>query len=345
MKAYLLDFTLNQFQDWLDSKGLPGYRAEQIIRWVYQHRADGWAAMSNLPRELCDQLADAFELYQADLHKVSLSEDGTRKLLLRWPDQSLTETVLICVGRRRTVCISSQVGCAVGCTFCASGMEGLERSLTAGQIIEQALWVQKQLSPKERISNIVMMGMGEPLANYRHVLDAITTFNATWGLNIGARHITISTIGLPEKIRKLAHEPLQFTLAVSLHAGDEKLRQQLIPWAKNISIKELFDAIDYFYRQTHREVTLEYVLLDGVNTSRADADQLAYWSRQTRCNVNLINYNEVAELPYHRASSQIARMFQQWLKAAGVNVHLRPSRGREIDAACGQLRRHASVQT
>ena len=339
MKAYLLDLSLDQLQDWLTYRELPAYRAEQIIQWVYHHRAESWQAMTNLPSQLRDQLADSFELYQADLHKVSLSEDGTQKLLLRWPDQSLTETVRICDGKRQTVCISSQVGCAVGCTFCASGMEGLERSLTAGQIIEQALWVQRQLTPEGRISNIVMMGMGEPLANYRHVLNAVKTFNAVWGLNIGARHITISTIGLPEKIRKLAHEPFQFTLAVSLHAGDEKLRQELIPWAKRIPTKELFDAIDYFYRQTHREVTLEYVLLDGVNASRADADQLAYWSRQSRCNVNLINYNEVAELPYQRVPAQAAGAFLQWLKAAGVNAHLRPSRGREIDAACGQLRR------
>jgi len=186
------------------------------------------------------------------------------------------------------------------------------------------------------------MGMGEPLANYENTLKAVRIINADWGLGVGARHITISTIGLPKQIKKLAHESLQVTLAVSLHAGDDQLRCRLIPWANTTSLAEIFSAIDYYFEKTHREVTLEYVLLKGVNCSSADADKLIQWVKRSRCNVNLINYNPVAETGYQPALPETARAFMERLRRRGVNVHLRQSRGADIDAACGQLRRRDS---
>jgi 23S rRNA (adenine2503-C2)-methyltransferase len=183
------------------------------------------------------------------------------------------------------------------------------------------------------------MGMGEPLANYDNTLKAVRIINADWALGIGARHITISTIGLPKQIRRLAREELQITLALSLHAGDDELRRKLIPWAKKFSLEEIFAAIDYYYQQTHREVTLEYVLLEDVNCSITDADKLAQWARRSRCNVNLINFNPVTQTGFQPASDTTIREFRQRLQDRGVNVHLRQSRGANIDAACGQLRR------
>ena len=338
-RQHILDWGPGELAAWCQQRNIPSYRAEQVLQWIYQKNVFEFGAMSNLPADLKVLLNDEFLILSGQQARQSTSDDDTLKILTRWSDENLTETVMIPEKTRRTVCVSSQVGCPVGCTFCASGMEGLTRSLKPGEMVEQVLRIQALLGPDHRVGNIVMMGMGEPLANYQHVLTAVRTFNASWAFGIGARQITISTVGLPDRIRKLAHEELQFTLAVSLHAGNESVRQQIIPWAQRTSTEELFSAIDYFYDQTHREVTLEYILLDGVNTSDQDADKLAYWARQSRCNVNLINYNEVAELPFKRLSADGARAFKNRLRRRGINAHLRPSRGRDIDAACGQLRR------
>ncbi|MCP4712352.1 MAG: 23S rRNA (adenine(2503)-C(2))-methyltransferase RlmN [Planctomycetes bacterium] len=335
----LLGYCRKEFKGWFKDHSLPAYRADQIIKWIYQKRVYQWEMMSNLPKDLRQRLAEHFSIRQGRLLQQLHSQDDTIKFLIQWADEALSETVLIQDAKRRTVCVSSQVGCAVGCDFCASGKDGLQRSLEAGEIIEQLLWAQEELSGEERLSNVVIMGMGEPLANYENTLKAVEIMNADWGLGIGARHITLSTIGLPKQIRQLAHEPYQITLAVSLHAGDDQLRQKLIPWAKQQSIAKLFDAIDYYYQQTHREVTLEYVLLEGVNCSVVDADKLAEWAHRSRCNVNLINYNTVSETGYQAASPATKRTFVQRLKQRGVNVHIRQSRGSDIEAACGQLRR------
>ena len=297
--------------------------------------------MVNLPKELRQRLEADFCLGQGRPVKKQTSRDGTVKLLLQWADGARTETVLILDRRRRTVCISSQVGCAVRCFFCASGKSGLERSLQAGEMVEQVRWAGGELDPPERMSHVVIMGMGEPLANYQETLKAVKIINARWGFGIGARHITLSTIGLPKQIKKLAHEPIQITLAVSLHAGDDALRQKLIPWAKDIPLKELFEALDYYYQKTHREVTLEYVLLEGVNDALEDADRLAQWARRSRCHVNLINYNRVEGCGYRAVSAKAARAFMVRLKQRAINVHLRRSRGTEIEAACGQLQKRA----
>jgi len=338
----ILDIDRQELCDWLSENSFPSYRTDQILQWVYQHNVDKFSLMSNLPADLRELLSQQFSLRAASLQRTCHSHDSTVKLLLAWPDETLTETVLISTGSRRTVCISSQVGCPVRCAFCASGLDGLTCSLEAGRMVEQVLWVRKQLDASERISNVVIMGMGEPFANYDNTIKAVKIINADWALEIGARHITISTIGLPRQIRKLAHEPLQVTLAVSLHAPNDQLRSQLIPIAGQIKLEELFQAIDYYYQQTHREVTLEYVLLDGVNCLPVHADQLAGLARQVRCNVNLINYNHVAETDFKPAGNETAQAFKDRLIARGINVHLRRSHGSQIDAACGQLRRRYS---
>lgn len=339
MNNHLFDFTLETLQQWLTENGHPAYRAGQIFKWVYQQRVSRFEDMGNLPAPLRQDLSQAFDLYRSELQNYSESQDGTCKLLLRWPDGQTTETVMIPDKKRITVCISSQVGCPVRCAFCASGLNGLERSLHSGEMVEQLLWVTRRLDLDQRVSNIVVMGMGEPLANYDNVICALKTLNAPWSLGIGARRMTVSSVGLPDRIRKLADEPLQLTLAISLHSSDETVRQSIIPWANRTTTQELFEAIDYFYQKTHREVTLEYIILDGVNNSSVDAKKLASLARRSRCNVNLINYNEVSELPFKRASSESTQEFKQWLINLGVNAHIRPSRGRDIDAACGQLRR------
>jgi 23S rRNA (adenine2503-C2)-methyltransferase len=335
----IIQTTREELRKCMTDHSFPAYRADQILQWVYKHRATDWRRMTNLHADLQQFLSEHFSLRQARLEKKQSAADGAVKILLRWPDDARTETVLIPDDPRRTVCLSTQVGCPVGCAFCASGLTGFERSLAAAEIVEQLLWIQQDLKPYDRISNVVFMGMGEPLVNYENTLQAIRRINADWAFGIGARHITLSTIGLPKQIRRLAHEDLQITLAVSLHAGDDQLRQTLIPWAKQFPLDRIFAAIDYYFQHTRREVTLEYVLLEGVNTSPADADNLARWAHRSRCNVNLINYNPVTETEYSPANAETAGRFLHRLQRRGVNAHLRSSRGADIDAACGQLRR------
>jgi 23S rRNA (adenine2503-C2)-methyltransferase len=239
--------------------------------------------------------------------------------------------------KRRTACISSQVGCPVGCRFCASGLGGLDGNLTAGQIVEQA-WRLAQIPGVGRITNIVFMGMGEPLSNYAAVTDAIRRLNAEWGMGISARKITVSTVGLPAAIRKLAAFELPVTLALSLHAPNDDIRKELIPWAAYATIDELIDACDAYFEASGREITFEYLLLRGVNDRIEHAKELAGLAKRLRANVNLIRYNEVAGLPYERPMTDDVHAFQDVLRTRGVAVHIRASRGRDIAAACGQLR-------
>ena len=249
-----------------------------------------------------------------------------------------TECVMIPTEKRRTACISSQVGCPVGCRFCASGLGGLDGNLSAGRIVEQ-VWRLGRLQSVERISNVVFMGMGEPLANFKAVTHAVRTLAAPWGMGISARRITISTVGLHQAIERLAREfDLPITLALSLHAPNDDLRRQLIPWAEYTSVDQLVAACDAWFKRTGREITLEYTLLGGVNDGVAHARQLADVVKRLRANVNLIRYNEVAGLPFKRPKHADVRRFQEELRQRDVNAHIRASRGRDIAAACGQLR-------
>jgi 23S rRNA (adenine2503-C2)-methyltransferase len=329
----------------------PVYRARQVYEWVFHRGLTDFEAMSNLGKPLRVVLAEQWAILTATEIRRQESTDATVKLLFQWPDQATSECVLIPDANRRTVCISTQVGCAVGCAFCASGLGGLERNLTAGEIVEQVFRVRAlcqvpapdKSSEDGRLSNIVFMGIGEPLANYDNLMTAVRIINADWGMSVGARRITISTIGLPKQIRRLAGEDLQVNLAVSLHAPTDVLRRKLIPWAGKTSIAEVTGAAEYFFEKTGREVTLEYILIGGVNDQLTHADGLAALCRRIRCNVNLIRYNPVPGVDFERPTSAATHRFVEQLRSRGVNVHVRKSRGLDIDAACGQLRRAAGT--
>ncbi len=334
----------------------PKFRATQLREWVYNKGIDHPALMTNLSAMHRNAVSAGFAFDSSIVLKHQQSEDGTIKLLLGWakdgdgPDiipETQAETVMIPDGDRRTACVSSQVGCPVGCRFCASGIGGLKRNLTAAQIVEQVIALNKILAGTNpalpardnRVNHIVFMGMGEPLANYANLMQAIRVLHDPGCLNIGARKITVSTVGVPSRMRELAEEDLPINLAISLHAPDEALRRKLIPWAEHFSIEEILDAARYYFDQTGREITLEYILLAGVNDQAVHARELAKLCRTLRANVNLIRYNEVETLPFGRPKSNDVMAFQEILRSNGVNAHVRKSRGRDIDAACGQLRR------
>jgi len=341
--ASLLGATDAELAERLTSIGEPKYRARQILDWVYRKSCTSFDEMSNLPRALRTKLAERFHIFESTVAADQVSHDGTRKLLLRWADGQTTECVLIPDERRRTVCVSTQVGCPVGCVFCASGLNGVQRNLSAGQIVEQALRAAAMCNEDAPLSNVVFMGLGEPLANYDNAVRALRTINAEWGMSIGARKITVSTVGLPKQMRRLADEKLQITLALSLHAPTDELRAELVPWADRVPIDDLVEAAGYYFDRTGREVTIEYVLLAGVNDGPKLASQLASLCKRMRANVNLIRYNEVVGLPYQRPTAESAQAFLETLRDRHVNAHLRKSRGQDIEGACGQLRRrHAA---
>ena len=315
--------------------GMPNYACKQILSWIYEKKVDSVNDMTNIRKQYREELNDQLLFRRSTIVTTKLASDGTVKKLLAWDDgEKQTETVMIPTKSRKTACVSSQVGCPVGCTFCASGLEGLGGNLSVGQIVEQIIRLGS-----DSITNVVFMGMGEPMANYDAVTRAIRILNAPWGLGIGARKITVSTVGLPVAIERLAKFDVPVTLALSLHAPNDALRKQLIPWANFASIEEILKSCNSYFEATGREITLEYLLLGGVNDRSAQAKELAELCRTLRCNVNLIRYNEVSGLEFKRPEQEQVRRFQETLTKCGVNSHIRASRGRDIAAACGQLRR------
>ena len=343
-RATLLDHTPDTLAALFASWDEPGFRAKQVLEWVYQRDVDDYERMTNLSKSIRTRLTDALPIFGSRIVARQDASDGVVKLLLEWRDGATTECVLIPDGQRRTACISTQVGCPVGCVFCASGLDGLQRQLTAGEVIEQVLRIRALCGDGHRLSNVVFMGLGEPLANYATTVHALRTINADWGVGIGARKITVSTVGLPTQMRRLADEKMQITLALSLHAPTDELRREIIPWANRVSIQELTDACRYYFERTGREITLEYILLGGLNDGQHEARRLAVVARRMRANVNLIAYNPVDGLPYRRPDEPSINRFRDILQGRGVNTHLRRSRGMDIDAACGQLRRDRIVK-
>jgi len=320
----------------------PAFRGRQVRQWVYDKLVCEVQRMSNLAQSDRRKLSDAIDLSVGEVLRHQSSADGTQKLLVGWEGGAAAECVMIPDGPRRTACISAQVGCPVGCKFCASGLDGLKQNLGAGRIVQQVFVLNRLLAAAgQRISHVVFMGMGEPLANYANVIGALRILHDKQCFNIGARKITISTVGVPPKMRQLAEEGLPVNLAISLHAPEETLRRRLIPWAEHFALKEILDAARYYFQRTGREITLEYILLSGVNDRPQQARQLAAVCKTLRANVNLIRYNEVEGLPFVRPGSEAVMKFQTILRDRGVNAHVRKSRGRDIDAACGQLRRKA----
>ena len=344
---------------WAAARKMPAFVTKQIMEWVYTKGVIVPAQMTNLSKLNRERLEQEMIFEQGRVEAEMSASDGTQKLLLAWPDSSkratsqlpivnnpstdrTTECVMIPNPERKTACVSSQVGCPVGCKFCASGIGGLEGNLTRGRIVEQA-WRLGRLKEVERISHVVFMGMGEPLANFSAVTDAIRTLNAPWGMGISARRITLSTVGLPSAIRKLVGFEIPVTLALSLHAPNDEMRRKIIPWAEYSTIEELLDACDEYFRATGREITLEYIVLGGFNDRPEHADELSVLARRLRANVNLIRWNEVADLPFRRPLTEDVLQFQEVLRSRGVNVHIRASRGRDIAAACGQLRHEVKM--
>jgi 23S rRNA (adenine2503-C2)-methyltransferase len=340
----LKSLLLSELQEQLCKLGEPSYRAGQILDWLYKKRVDTIDKMTNLPRSLRSQLAEKLSLGKIEIVRVLGARDTTRKFLFRLTDENLIESVLIPAspalygGRadRRTICVSTQVGCAYGCKFCASGLEGFSRNLGANEIVDQLIAVERATG--EKIDNIVFMGMGEPLANLENVLRAIRIINAEWGVGIGARHITISTSGLAPQIRKLAEEPLQIRLAISLHGATDEVRNRIMPINRRYDIETLLSACDYYNAHKKQRLTFEYILIADVNDSDEQARLLSRHARRLSAKVNLIPYNNVSGLTWARPSEKRQEKFLSILRAQGNPATLRREKGHDIDAACGQLR-------
>jgi len=336
MRPVLLEMTPDQLRQAVVDAGGPAYRANQLADWVYRKGTTDPAAMTNLPRSL----AESFDILTSRVVARRESRDGVIKLLLEYPDGRQVETVLIPGESRVTACLSTQVGCAFACAFCASGANGLARNLKTGEILEQLLHLRQAAG--RRITNVVFMGMGEPLANYSSALEAIRAIVDPDRFGISARSVVLSTIGLPAQIRRLAREALPITLAISLHAPTDVLRQKLMPAAaKAAPLEKVLAAAETFFQSRNREITLEYVLLEGINDDIACAEALIGIAHRLRANVNLILYNPVESLPYRPPTRQAAAGFLARLRRRSVNAHLRRSRGADIAAACGQLRQSA----
>ena len=339
-KFHLLDWTLDRLQTWLIENGEAGYRAKQILTAIYHQRATQFAEMSVLPLKLRSKLADSFTILQAAVELKQQADDGTEKVLLQLADENRIECVLLRDGPRRSICISSQVGCAMGCVFCASGLDGVERNLTRGEIIEQILHLQRLLPPDERLSHIVMMGMGEPLANLDRVLPALEVArDSKLGFGISPRRITISTVGIPKAIDRLAAENSPYQLAVSLHAPNDELRTKIVPVNTKTGIEAIMAAGQRYFDATGRRLTFEYVLLGGLNDSENDANELVQLLRGKVALLNVIPYNPVPGLLYKTPSGNAIHRFRNCLLDGGINVMFRQKKGDQIQAACGQLRR------
>ena len=370
IKSVTKDELEARFQSW----GEPAYRVTQLLAWLYGHRVTEWGAMSNLPVTLRERLEKEYSLATLELVRKQGSRDTTQKFLWRLGDHSLIESVLIPANPalygdasdRHTLCVSTQVGCAYGCKFCASGLEGWKRNLKVEEIVEQVLSLERwharenlnsqisnlesadnqaissadrQASPHPRlINNLVIMGMGEPLANYDNLLKALKILNAPWGGGIGARKITVSTSGLAPQIRRLAEEPLQFRLALSLHGATDEVRNKIMPVNRKHPLRELVAACEYYQQKNGRMITLEYILIAGINDNLTQIKPLAELAHRLGAKVNLIPYNRVDDLPWQRPDESVQEAFLAALTQRKITATLRREKGHDIEAACGQLR-------
>lgn len=336
---HVLDPVTGELGAWLAERGLPAFRARQVRQWLFEQRAAEFQAMTDLPAKLREELAGEFRIWTTQIARHSQADDGTEKLLLELADGGRIECVLLRDGPRRSICISTQVGCGMGCVFCASGLDGVARNLTSGEIVEQMLRLQQLLPAAERLSHIVVMGMGEPLANLDRLLPALDEAHRPDGLGISVRRITISTVGLPPAMDRLTESKCQYHLAVSLHAPNDALRDQLVPVNRKIGLQKVLEAADRYFEASGRRLTFEYVLLAGINDQPAHARELAALLRGRAALLNVIPYNPVSELPYRTPTPLAQKRFREILEHAGVNVQFRERKGDKISAACGQLRR------
>lgn len=345
------DLSRAELTEWVRAAGEQPFRADQIRKWLFGKRVDTYDAMTDVPARLRAELAAAFPIFISKTLCHQKSTDGTDKLLLEMSGGDAVECVLMREDDRRTICISTQIGCGMGCVFCASGMLGFQRNLSAGEILEQIARMDRLLPLEERITNVVVMGMGEPLANLKNLVKALDSIDEKGGLGMGARRITVSTVGLPEKIAELAQIGRQYNLAISLHAPNDTLRNNLVRINAKVGIDKIMAAADAFFATTGRRVTFEYVVLSEVNDGLDQATELADLLAARNAHLNLIPVNNVTELPYSDPSGNRLRKFIDALEARGVNVTVRKRKGADIDAACGQLRlrheqsRHAAGES
>jgi 23S rRNA (adenine2503-C2)-methyltransferase len=332
-KPDFLGLLPDELARFLRGLGQPGYRARQVFAWL--HRGAGFAEMTDLPKPLRERMAALATAGTLAIAERQTAPDGATRFALRTADDHLVESVLIPHRDRLTVCISSQIGCAMGCSFCATGQQGLVRSLAAGEIVAQVVRVQQAAAPG-RVRNVVFMGMGEPLANYDQVVQAVRLLNHPWGLNLGARHLAVSTCGLPAQIRRLAQEGLQVALAISLHGATDEVRSQLVPINRTHPIGQVIAAAREYARVTGRKVAFQYVIVPGLNDTAEQAQALARLVRGMPAMVNLIPRNPIR--PEERFDPRAAHHFAARLRSLGLEVAVRRSRGAEVLGACGQLR-------
>ncbi|MGL4774153.1 MAG: 23S rRNA (adenine(2503)-C(2))-methyltransferase RlmN [Clostridium sp.] len=333
----ILNFSLEELSEWMKNNGEGAFRAKQVFSWIYK---DVWnfSEMKNLSKGLQEKLNNNFYVEAPEIIKAYNSNiDGTIKLLLKFKDGNIIETVVMRYKHGNSICISTQVGCRMGCKFCASTLEGRVRDLTGGEILSQIMVAQKYIN--ERISNVVLMGSGEPLDNFDNVVKFLKLVNAEYGLNIGQRHITLSTCGIVPKIYELADLGMNITLAISLHAFSDEKRREIMPIANKYSISEILEACEYYINKTNRRVTFEYSLVKDVNDGKEDAKALSKILKGMLCHVNLIPVNEIKENTFKRSSKKTIEDFAQIMQSAGVETTIRREMGSDINAACGQLRR------
>jgi 23S rRNA (adenine2503-C2)-methyltransferase len=337
LKPNIKDFSFKELEAYLVDRKQPSYRAQQIWQWLFQKRAASFAEMTNLSAGLRAQLAEDFTISRLQILREAVSADGTRKFLLGLADGHSIEAVLIPEVKRLTLCISTQAGCGFGCAFCATALLGLKRNLKASEILDQILEAGRALRQGERITHVVLMGMGEPLANYDQTVKALrVTTDTTWGIGISPRRITLSTVGLVPQIQRLMEET-NVNLAISLHAATDRLRAELMPVNRKYSLKQLMECCRALPIPRRKRITFEYVLLRGINDSIEDAQALCELLRGIRCKVNVIPFNPHPGSPYQRPDSAAIERFQRILDAQGLQVNIRRPRGDDIQAACGQL--------
>ena len=338
-KPSIYSLQLHEMQDWLKEQGEPKFRAGQIFDWLYKKRVKNYDDMSNLSKGLRDKLSNSFDITTLNTLVKQTSSDGTIKFLFQLYDGYSIETVLMRHEYGNSICVTTQVGCRIGCTFCASTLGGLKRNLEAGEIVAQVVEVQRALDEtEERVSSLVVKGIGEPFDNYDNLMSFLRIVNHEKGIHIGARHMTVSTSGIVPKIYKFAEEDMQINFAISLHSANTELRSKLMPINRAYKLPDLMEAVKYYVNRTGRRITFEYGLFGGENDQVEQAEELAALLKGVKCHVNLIPVNYVPERDYVRTPREQIFLFEKTLKDRGVNVTIRREQGHDIDAACGQLR-------
>ena len=332
----IYDLTEENWKEYLVNMGEKPFRSSQLMEWFYRHKISSFSSMTNISKKFITHLEENFVIDSLECVTRQVSSDGTQKFLFRLSDGNLIETVLMNHNYGYSVCVTSEVGCNMGCVFCASGMKKKLRNLLTSEMVLQVLMVEK--IAEVRVSHVVVMGIGEPFDNYFNVISFLKIINHPKGLEIGARHITVSTCGLVPKIKEYADFDLQVNLAISLHAPSDEIRNQIMPINKSYNILQLMDAVRYYIKKTNRRVTFEYILLRGINDTLECANMLADLIHGENIYINLIPYNEVVEKPYKRSTEEDMRAFFDQLYKRKINVQLRKEQGIDIDAACGQLR-------